>query len=167
MRFYVRNEFADKFLIGIIIAVFFAFERQQINLVNIHRKRMSALSFSLLEIFFVFPAIAVQIVNFGSGCRRSFAVERVRIGFQNFTAVGRHAIFIIVINFQSFDECFKNASVVRHERCVFVPFVEIADYRHRFRGRSPHSEYNAFFSFARRKMRAEIFVGFVIRSLME
>ena len=153
--FNVFNEASREFAIRIIVAVFFAFERQQIDLVNIHRLIMSAEPIARRGKVLVAPLKPVYIVHLGRVCGRSFGMVSVGIGFKHGFSVCFYRVLIIIVLLYPLNEQFENAAVEFFHRIeFFVPSVEISHERNAVRRRRPYTENSAAFSVPFYQMRA-------------
>ena len=161
----VRNEFPRQVEIGIIVAVFMAFPREQIDLVDVHRRGKNIFIADIFKICGVTPFVAVQIVQFRGGRRWRFGMEPHGIRLHELPAVRcGNTVFVGIVLLESRNKKLERLSVdhTLHDVCIHIPLIEITHDRNAPRMRCPDAENISLFLPADFLMSAENFVDTVV-----
>ena len=153
---YVGHEFFGKFRIGEIPAVLLLLPAAEMHFVNIDGRGIYRGAFRLLPVRAVPPLVSAEIVHFGRGMRRRFAVESVRIGFVDPPLFRFYGKLVIIVSLHPRDKSFVDTlgAYPFHGIAFGIPAVEIAHDGYSLRARRPGSEKHALSAFAAAEMRA-------------
>ena len=165
----IGNEFAREVEIGIIISVVVLFPREQIDLVDVHRRGVNILFIERFEIGAVLPFVPFEVVELGRIRRRSFGMETDGIRLHELPAVRRrNAVFVDIVLFETGDEQFERLPVhhALHDVGFGIPAVEVTDDGNALCVRSPDAEHIAFFAVFRLLVGAEDLVDPVVLAVV-
>ena len=165
----IGNELARKVEIGIIISVVVFFPREQIDLVDVHRRGVDILFVERIEISAVLPFVPLEVVELGRIRRRSFGVEADGIGLHELPAVRRRdAVFVDVVLLETGDEQFERLPVhhALHDVGFGIPAVEVTDDGNALGVRSPDAEHIPFLAVLRLLVGAEDLVNTVVLAVV-
>ena len=140
---HIGDQLIRQLLIGQRTAVRIPPPRRGVYLVNIDRAVIDRLPFLFLLPCGVLPLVAVQIVHLGRRARTRLKMIGVGVGLHVHRAVvPRDRIFINVVLRKPRDLAFPDAVPAAGQRMACgVPFVEIADDRHRLGMGRPHTKH--------------------------
>ena len=115
----------------IILRLGIATPRTGMHFVNEHRLLVRGLPLLLFHIRAVFPLVALEFVETGSGERFTLRVETVRIGFENVRSAPLRLdrVFVNVADFEPFNKDLPSLAVLTADHLVptRIPLIEIAD----------------------------------------
>ena len=165
----IGNELARKVEIGIIISVVVFFPREQIDLVDVHRRGVDILFVERIEISAVLPFVPLEVVELGRIRRRSFGVEADGIGLHELPAVRRRdAVFVDIVLLETGNEQFERLPVhhALHDVGFGIPAVEVTDDGNALGVRSPDAEHIPFLAVLRLLVGAEDLVNTVVLAVV-
>ena len=167
--FDVRDEFVRHRAVIDVVAVGILLPRAEMNLVDVDRRAVGIVVFPFSHPLFVFPAVARNVVKFGSVCGRGLEMQSVRVALKDGSAaLGRYRVFVRLKLLCAGNESRPYAVVLfLHTVGVYVPVVKIAHDRNGRGVGCPYGEIPTVYAVFRTRNGREHLIRLIIRPFVE